>query len=108
LISNNQQGFSIKIIVKIDSITLSFCLCHYVQNGLSYSGKETRPSCVLSDAKLRWRQISWNKKKSVVTQNTKRSDVLSQTPMSFSASVIGVGQIYNKITNHKQFFLPKG
>ncbi len=28
--------------VKIDSITRSFCLHHYVQNGLSYSGKETR------------------------------------------------------------------
>ncbi len=30
-------------IVMIDSITYSLCLCHYVQNGLSYSGEETRP-----------------------------------------------------------------
>ncbi len=36
----------------IDSITCSFCLRHYVQNGLSNSGKETRPSCVYRDAKL--------------------------------------------------------
>jgi len=28
-------------IVMIDSITCSFCLCHYVQNSLSYSGEET-------------------------------------------------------------------
>jgi len=31
-------------IVKIDSVTLSFCLHHYVQNGLSYSAEETRPT----------------------------------------------------------------
>jgi len=30
------------IIVKIDSVTPSFCLRHYVQNGLSYSAEETR------------------------------------------------------------------
>jgi len=30
--------------VKIDSITLSFCLHHYAQNGLSYLVKETRPT----------------------------------------------------------------
>jgi len=30
-------------IVKIDSITRSFCLCYYLQNGLSYPGKETLP-----------------------------------------------------------------
>jgi len=29
-------------IVKIDSRTQSFCLCQYVQNGLSYPGEETR------------------------------------------------------------------
>jgi len=34
-------------IVKIDSRTRSFCLCQYVQNGLSYSGKETRPKLCL-------------------------------------------------------------
>jgi len=32
------------IIVKIDSVTPSFCLHHYVQNGLSYSAEETRPT----------------------------------------------------------------
>jgi len=31
-----------KCIVMIDSITNSVCLCYYVQNGLSYSGKGTR------------------------------------------------------------------
>jgi hypothetical protein len=37
--------------VKIDSITLPFCLRHYVQNSLSYSGKETRPTlCKLTQA----------------------------------------------------------
>jgi len=41
------------IIVKIDSRTLSFCLRQYVQNGLSYSGKETRPMLCINDAKLR-------------------------------------------------------
>jgi len=30
-------------IVKIDSVTQSFCLRHYVQNGLSYLAEETRP-----------------------------------------------------------------
>jgi len=34
-------------IVKIDSRTQSFCLCQYVQNGLSYSGKETWPKLCL-------------------------------------------------------------
>jgi len=29
-------------IVKIDSRTRSFCLCQYVQNSLSYPGKETQ------------------------------------------------------------------
>jgi len=31
----------------IDSITCSFCLRHYVQNGLSYLGEETRPKLSL-------------------------------------------------------------
>jgi len=34
-------------IVKIDSRTWSFCLCQYVQNGLSYLGEETRPKLCL-------------------------------------------------------------
>ena len=34
-------------IVMIDSLTNSFCLCYYVQNGLSYSGEETRPKLCL-------------------------------------------------------------
>ncbi len=34
-------------IVKIDSRTQPFCLCQYVQNGLSYSGKETWPKLCL-------------------------------------------------------------
>jgi len=37
----------------IDSITRSFYLYHYVQNGLSYSGKETWPKLCINDAKLR-------------------------------------------------------
>jgi len=37
----------------IDSITRSFCLHHYVQNGLSYSGKETLPKLCINNAKLR-------------------------------------------------------
>ncbi len=40
-------------IVKIDSITWSFRLWHYVQNGLSYSGKETQPMLCINNAKLR-------------------------------------------------------
>jgi len=39
-------------IVKIDSITQSFCLCQYVQNGLSYPGEETPPKLCINDAKL--------------------------------------------------------
>jgi len=35
----------------IDSITNSVCLCYYVQNGLSYSGEETRPKLC-----IKWRQ----------------------------------------------------
>jgi len=34
-------------IVKVDSITWSFCLHHYVQNGLSYLAKETQPTLCL-------------------------------------------------------------
>jgi len=34
--------WSFDTIVKIDSITPSFCLRHYVRNGLSYSAEETR------------------------------------------------------------------
>jgi len=41
------------IIVKIDSITRSFCLRHYVRNGLSYLGKETQPKLCINDAKLK-------------------------------------------------------
>jgi len=37
-------GRLVKTIVKIDSITPSFCLHHYVQNGLSYLAEETRPT----------------------------------------------------------------
>ncbi len=40
-------------IVKIDSRTRSFCLLHYVRNGLSYSGEETRPTLCINNAKLR-------------------------------------------------------
>jgi hypothetical protein len=39
-------------IVKIDSITRSFCLCQFVQNGLSYPGDETRPKLCISNAML--------------------------------------------------------
>jgi len=31
----------------IDSITCSFCLRHYVQNGVSYLGEETQPKLCL-------------------------------------------------------------
>ncbi len=41
------------IIVKIDSITQSFCLSNYVQNGLSYSGKETQPTLCLKGRQAR-------------------------------------------------------
>jgi len=34
-------------IVKIDSRTRSFCLCQYVQNGLSFLGEETQPKLCL-------------------------------------------------------------
>ena len=37
--------------VKIDSTIWSFCLHHYVQSGLSYSGKETQPPLCITDAK---------------------------------------------------------
>jgi len=37
--------------VKIDSITQSFCLCYYVQNGLSYLGEETWLTLCKKDAK---------------------------------------------------------
>ena len=43
----------IPLIVKIDSITGSFCLCYYVQNGLSYSGEETQLTLCIYDAKPR-------------------------------------------------------
>jgi len=33
--------------VKIDSRTRSFCLHHYVQNGLSYQGEETQTKLCL-------------------------------------------------------------
>ncbi len=39
--------FFIISIVKIDSITRSFCLHQYVQNGLSYLGKENQPKLCL-------------------------------------------------------------
>jgi len=42
-----------KNIIKIDSITQSFCLHYYVQNGLSYSGKETRPTLCLKGPQAR-------------------------------------------------------
>ncbi len=42
-----------KIIIKIDSRTRSFCLCQYVQNGLSYLGEETQPKLC-----LKWRQAN--------------------------------------------------
>jgi len=45
-------------IVKIDSITWSFCLLHYVQNGLSYLGKETRPTVFLKGRQARLGIIS--------------------------------------------------
>jgi len=35
------------IIVKIDSRIWSFCLCQYVQNGLSYMGEEIQPELCL-------------------------------------------------------------
>jgi len=35
------------ILLKIDSRTRSFCLCQYVQNGLSYPGEETQPKLCL-------------------------------------------------------------
>jgi len=43
---NMLYAVPILIIVMIDSITYSLCLRHYVRNGLSCSGEETRLSCV--------------------------------------------------------------
>jgi len=40
-------------VVKMDSRSWSFCLHHYVQNNLSYPGKETQPMLCINDAKLR-------------------------------------------------------
>jgi len=73
-------------IVKIDSRTRSFCLCQYVQNGLSYSGKETRPK--LKDAKL-----------------TLASDLLEQINISCYTEykAFGPSLIYNTY-NHKFFY----
>ncbi len=34
----------VHVILMIDSRTRSFCLCYCVQNGLSYSAEETRPT----------------------------------------------------------------
>jgi len=51
------------VIIKIDSMVRSFCLRHYVQNGLSYLGKETwccvetKPSYDLASKIL----LRWNK-----------------------------------------------
>jgi hypothetical protein len=46
-------------IVMIDSITNSVCLCYYVQNGLSYSGEETRPTlCIKRRQAKIWRHRS--------------------------------------------------
>ena len=42
-------------IVKIHLRTLSFCLCQYLRNGLSYSGKETWLMLCINDSKLRSR-----------------------------------------------------
>jgi len=49
-------------IVKIDSRTRSFCLCHYVQNSLSCSGEETQLALCTKwrQAKI-WRQRSRTK-----------------------------------------------
>jgi len=49
--------------VKIDSTIWSFCLHHYVQNGLSYSGKETRLTLCINDAKpiSGVKDLRWNK-----------------------------------------------
>jgi len=50
-------------IVKIDSITWSFCLHHYVRNSLSYLAEETRPTLCLKgrQAKLGVRSLRTNK-----------------------------------------------
>ncbi len=46
-------------IVMLDSRTNSSCLCYYVQNGLSYSGKETRPKLCIKQRQAKiWRQRS--------------------------------------------------
>ncbi len=40
-------AFIVLFIIMIDSINRSFCLRHYVQNGLSYLGEETWPKLCL-------------------------------------------------------------
>jgi len=47
----------------IDSITRSFCLRHYVQNGLSYLGEETQPKLCLKrcQANSGFRSLGTNK-----------------------------------------------
>ncbi len=54
------HNFTNKIsIVMIDSITNSVCLCYYVQNGLSYSGEETRPTLCIKRCQAKiWRDRS--------------------------------------------------
>jgi len=47
-----------RIIIKIDSVPRSFYLRHYVQNGLSYLGEETRPTLCLKGRTARLGIIS--------------------------------------------------
>jgi len=84
-------------IVMIDSITHSFCLRHYVQNGLSYLGEETRPKLCL---KRRQATLAW--------------DLLEQINISCYTEYKAFGPwlIYNKqgkcrLTNEHPFFLFK-
>jgi hypothetical protein len=51
------------IIVKIDSITRSFYLHHYVRNDLSYSGEGTQPTLYKNNAKLRFRFVDLRQNK---------------------------------------------
>ncbi len=63
ILSTFYQQLLCQYIIMIDSITRSFCLCHCVQNGPSYPGKETQLTlCIEMPSVQNQHQISRNDK----------------------------------------------
>ncbi len=85
----------VSFIVKRDSMIWSFCLRHYVQNGLSYLGKETLPTLCLKGRQSRFGISSLGTNKDQLLHRIPKVACLSGTSVLVFVTMVSNGKYNN-------------